>query len=283
MKDKVGVVILNYKVKEKTLRCIRSVLKSDLEEKYIIVVDNNSDDGIEKELEKMEVKFIQTGKNLGYSGGNNVGIKYALDMGCNYVFILNPDTVIEEKTLSLLQLSLKSSDDVGIVGPKIYFYNSSKIWFAGGIFDEDNVYGMHKGVNEVDKGQYEQRELTDFVTGAAIMVKSEVFEKIGFFDERFFLYYEDLDLCLRAKNVGFKTMYIPEAHVYHENAQSTGLGSSLQDYYITRNRMLLAKKFLPLRTRFALFREALKNLFNPIKRQAFFDSLFGKFGKGQIN
>jgi GT2 family glycosyltransferase len=112
------------------------------------------------------------------------------------------------------------------------------------------------------------------------MVKREVFEKIGLFDERYFLYYEESDFCYRAKEAGYKIMYIPKAIVYHKNAQTTGLGSPLQDYYITRNRMLFASKFLPLRTRFALFREGIRNWSNPTRKKAHLDFLFGKFGRG---
>jgi GT2 family glycosyltransferase len=113
-----------------------------------------------------------------------------------------------------------------------------------------------------------------------MFVNAKVFKKIGFFDEKYFLYYEDSDFCLRAKKADFRLVYAPSAVVFHENAKSTGLGSNLQDYFITRNRLLLASKFLPFRTRFALLREALRNIGNPVRRLAFWDYLNGNFGKG---
>lgn len=274
----VAVVILNYKVKKETLGCIKSVLGSDYKNLQIIVVDNNSGDNLEKEIKKFsDVIFIQNKKNLGFTGGNNVGIKYALISGADYIFILNPDTEITKSCISALVNNINEGD---ILGPKIYFYNSHKIWYAGGILDKLNVIGKHRGVDEEDIGQYKSIEETDYVSGAALFTKKEVFDKIGFFDENYFLYYEDSDFCLRAKKAGFKILYIPAALVYHKNAQSTGLGSPLQDYFITRNRLLFAFKFLSIRTKFAIFREALKNIFNSTRRLAFFDFITGNFGKG---
>lgn len=274
----VAVVILNYKVKKETLGCIKSVLGSDYKNLQIIVVDNNSGDNLEKEIKKFsDVIFIQNKKNLGFTGGNNVGIKYALISGADYIFILNPDTIIDKSCIFALVNNINEGD---ILGPKIYFYKSHKIWYAGGILDKLNVIGKHRGVDEEDIGQYKSIEETDYVSGAALFTKKEVFDKIGFFDENYFLYYEDSDFCLRAKKAGFKILYIPEALVYHKNAQSTGLGSPLQDYFITRNRLLFAFKFLSIRTKFAIFREALKNIFNSTRRLAFFDFITGNFGKG---
>lgn len=277
---KVTVVILNFQVKKETLACVKSVLETDYQNLQIIVVDNNSNDNLEEELKKFDdVIFIQNKKNIGFTGGNNVGIKYALSHGADCVFVLNPDTEISPGCMTALVNASQSGD---ILGPKIYFADTKKIWFAGGQFDVANVLGTHRGLNEEDNNQYNLIEDTDYVSGAAFFVKRQVFEKIGFFDERYFLYYEDADFCIRAKRAGFKVFYVPTALVFHKNARSTGLGSPLQDYFITRNRMLLASKFLPFRTRFALLREALKNIGSPARRLAFFDFLIGNFGQGSF-
>lgn len=277
---KVAVIILNYKVKQLAIECVESVKKSDFKDFKIFLIDNNSDDGIENEsLEG--VSFIKNKENLGYSGGNNVGIEAALKQGFEYVFILNPDTYVNKDTIkNLLKGMVRNSAD--IVSPKIYFNNSDTIWYAGGRFDMQNVIGSHIGVDEEDSGQYNKACETDFATGAAIMIKAQVFSKINLFDEKYFLYYEDADFCYRAKKAGFKVYYIPQAFLYHGNAKSSGLGSSLQDYYISRNRLLFASKFLSLRTRFALIREAIRNYSNPAKRLAFIDFLLGRFGKGSF-
>lgn len=279
--SKIAIVILNYKVKDDTLECIESIKNSDYKDLNIIVVDNNSEDGLGEELAKIDgVEFIQTGKNLGYTGGNNVGIKKALRSGADYILILNPDTLIKKDAISILLNEGKQNLDVGIFAPKILLPDKKTLWYAGGIFDMSNVLGGHRGVNEKDQGQYEEITETDYATGAAMFIRKTVFGSIGLFDEDYFLYYEDSDFCLRARNKGFKIMYIPRAIVYHKNAHSTGLGSPLQDYFITRNRMLFASKFLPFRTKFALFREALKNIRNSVRRLALFDFLISNFGKG---
>jgi len=281
--NQVAVVILNFKVKALTLKCIDSVKNSDFKDLEIIVVDNDSGDGIGQDLKKdSTIKFIQNNKNSGFSGGNNLGIQQALKDQSEYILILNPDTTVDQKAIGILVKKMKQYD-TDIVCPKIYFDDKKTIWYAGGLFDKANVLGSHRGVDEEDKGQYDQDSETDGITGAALMIKREVFEKIGLFDDRYFLYYEDSDLYFRAKQANFKIMYIADAKVYHKNAQSTGLGSPIQDYYITRNRMIFAGKFLSLRTRFALFREGLRNFRSPVKRLALKDFLFGNLGKGGLN
>lgn len=279
---KIAVIILNYKVREKTLKCIKSIRSSFYQNIEIVVVDNNSGDDIAKDLENInDVIFIQNDQNTGYTGGNNLGIRKALDIGADYLFILNSDAWVEKNTIASL-VSIAEKDRADIVGPKILFADKKTIWYAGGILDLANVLGKHRGVDEKDNGQYNKEEETDYVTGAALFVHKKVFEKIGLFDEDYFMYMEDSDFCYRARKVGFKIIYNPMAIVYHENAQSAGLGSPLQDYFLTRNRMLFASKFLSFRTKFALFREALRNIANSTRRLAFIDFLLGNLNKGSF-
>jgi len=278
---KTGVVILNFNVKTEVKECLRSVFSSGYNNLFVCLVNNSKEDFSDVLKDWPSLNFIQTDKNLGYSGGNNLGIKKALAEKCEYVFVLNPDTTIAENTINRL-VALCEETGCGIIGPKIYFENSKKIWYAGGILDLKNVLGSHRGVNEIDRGQFDKEVETDYVSGAAFFIKKEVLEKIGYFDEKYFLYYEDSDYCFRAKKAGFKVIYYPQSVVYHANAKSTGLGSNLQNYFITRNRMLFASKFLPLRARVALFREALTHLGDPIRRLALWDFLTGNFGQGSF-
>lgn len=279
---KIAVVILNYKLKNLVLKCVNSVLESSHKNLQVIVVDNNSEDNIEQSIpQNPKVIFIQSGDNLGFTGGNNLGIKKALEGNPDYIFILNPDTTIKNNTISEL-LKKTEKYNAGVASPKIYFSDSKIIWYAGGKFDKANVLGSHIGVDQKDVGRFDEDRETDFATGAAMFIKKEVFEQIGLFDERYFMYYEDSDFCFRAKKAGFKIMYIYSSLVYHLNAQSTGLGSPLQDFYITRNRMLFASKFLSLRTQFALLREAFRNSSTIIRRKALIDFLLSRFGKGTI-
>ncbi len=283
--QKVGVVILNYKVADLTVKAIRSVLNSSYKNVQVYVVDNNSGDTLKDLLQnefksEKQITSLFLDNNTGYTGGNNVGIKAALKDGCEWVLLFNPDAIVEKKTIEIM---VERADATGaqIVNPKIYFANSNKIWFAGKIFDRLNVLGHHRGVDEEDTGKYDREEELEDGTGCALLVKSEVFGKIGYLDEDYFLYYEESDFIFRARKAGFKVMYIPKAIVYHENAKSSGVGSPLQDYFITRNRMLFAKKFLPMRTQFALIREAMRTgVKYSTRRLALMDYLLGKFGKG---
>ncbi|RJQ27897.1 glycosyltransferase family 2 protein [Candidatus Parcubacteria bacterium] len=278
----VAVVILNYGHKEQTIECVQSVQKSTYKNLIIIVVDNEQNSGLFLQLQETpNVIFIQNKSNTGYTGGNNLGIKKAISLNVNYIFVLNPDTLIDVNAIKNLVIAA-NQEGVGIVGPKILFEDKKTIWYAGGFFDKANVLGYHRGLDEVDEGKYDSIDDVDYITGAAMLIKVEVIKKVGLFDEKYFLYYEDSDYCWRVKTSGYKIIYVPKAVIYHKNAQSTGLGSPLQDYFITRNRLLFASKFLSFRTKFALLREAVKNLNNCNRRKALIDFLIGNLGKGSL-
>lgn len=292
---KLAIVILNFNGLDDTLACLDSIrkLKADGINLETIVVDNFSSDGSQEALPKIkDIVFIQNQDNLGYAGGNNVGMKYALRRDADAVLILNNDTIVDSELVLNLIAALDRAD---LISPKIYFakgyefhkfrYSSKDlgkvIWSAGGEIDWSNVLGKHLGVDEVDRGQFKTGKQITFATGACIFVKREVFEKIGYFDEKYFLYLEDMDFCVRAKKAGFKIIFEPSAVAWHKNASSSGgSGSPLQDYFITRNRLLFAFKFASLRTKFALFRQVLRQIKSPIKRRALVDFLTFNFGKG---
>ena len=292
---KLAIVILNFNGLDDTLACLDSIRKLKNDDIFLetIVVDNFSSDGSQEALSKIEdINFIQNQDNLGYAGGNNVGIKYALKQGADAVLILNNDTIVDQKLILNLVTSLDRGD---VISPKIFFAKGFEfhklryspkdlgkvIWSAGGEIDWSNVLGKHLGVDEVDRGQFGVRKQITFATGACMFVKREVFEKIGYFDEKYFLYLEDMDFCMRAKKAGFRIIFEPSAVVWHKNASSSGgSGSALQDYFISRNRLLIAFKFASIRTKFALFRHVLGQIKNPIKRKALVDFLTFNFGKG---
>lgn len=267
--EKVALVILNWNGKENTIECLKSIENNQ----DVIVVDNASTDGsvavIKKEFPKVEI--IQNPQNFGFAKGNNIGIKKALDDKAGFIMLLNNDTILDKNCLSKLLEAAKKHPQFSIFAPKIYFeknfefhknrYKENEkgrvIWYAGGIIDWDNLYGHHRGVDEVDNGQFDKEEETEFATGAAMFVKKEVFGKIGLLDEKYFLYYEDTDFCVRAHKKEFKILFVPDAVVYHKNAGSSSSGSALQNYYITRNRLIFGLKYAKLKTKFALVRQLL--------------------------
>jgi len=156
------------------------------------------------------------------------------------------------------------------------------IWYAGGQIDWQNVYGSHLGVNEVDHGQFEAVEETDFVTGCLLITKKDVLKKVGLLDEKYCLYHEDTDFNLRVKKAGYKILIDPRIKLWHKVAQSSGIGSPLNDYFLTRNRLVLGMDYASLRTKLALLREAVKKLLIGTKAQkiAIWDFFTHHLGKG---
>ena len=279
----VVISLLNFNGKKNTLECLESLknVKRDNFKLTIVVVDNASTDASPSVISNLKsqisnLKFIKNANNLGFAGGNNVAIKYALENGANYVLILNNDTYVDKNFLEELLKASEKDEKIGILVPKIYFapgfefhkdrYRKNELgkvfWYAGGKMDWANVIGHHRGVDEVDRGQFDKTEETELATGCCMLIKREVIDRVGMFDDKYFLYYEDADLCVRAKKNGFKIMFVPKSIIWHKNAGSAGgSGSVLQDYYITRNRLLFGFRYAPIRSKFALFRESLGILF----------------------
>ncbi len=300
----VFISIVNFNGDKDTVSCLDSLNKIKTKDLIlnVVVVDNGSSKAFtndSKNYNNFKLHILRSEENLGFSGGQNLGIKYALENNADYVLILNNDVYLEENFLIRLLDTFKK-DDCGIVSPKIYFAKGHEfhkdryklkelgkvIWYAGGKMDWKNVLGFHKGVDEVDKGQYELLEKTDFASGCCELIKREVFEKVGLYDEKYFLYYEDNDLSQRAKKLGFESYYQPESILWHINAGSTGgSGSKLQDYYITRNRLMYSFKYASLRAKIATFKEGLRLLFfgRTWQKKAVFDFIFGRFGKGSFS
>ncbi|HVZ12399.1 MAG TPA: glycosyltransferase family 2 protein [Patescibacteria group bacterium] len=298
---KIFIIILNFNGWENTTSCLDSIEKVELDPSYkleIVVVDNASVDGSISHLEKRKgITLIKNKENLGFSGGCNVGVKYGIEHEADFLVMLNNDTRVDHHFLNGL---IKAFDDekVGASVPKIYFekgyeYHKEKykkselghiIWYAGGVMDWDNLVGKNRGVDEVDHGQFDEESRTDLATGCCLAVKVEVFKKIGFFDERYFLYYEDADLTKRIKAGGYDIFYEPSSIVWHKNAASSGSGSNLHDYYICRNRLLFGITYASIRTKIALLRESIKLFFSGRKwqRRGVLDFYIGRFGRGSF-
>ena len=296
---KVDIVTLHYKNQSLVDQCLTAIKRMQLDnlELKVIVVNNNPQENLTKLKNKYpDFEFLEAGENLGFAEGNNLGLKQALDSGAKYFLLLNNDALVGKDLLVNLIKSMELNKQIGIVSPKIYFapgyefhhdrYQEKErgkvIWYAGGKMDWQNLLVSHRGVDEVDHAQYEECEETDFATGCAMLIKREVFEKIGLLDGKYFLYLEDLDFCQRAKNAGFKVFYNPFAIVWHLNAGSSEVGGGLHDYYITRNRLLFGLRYAPLRTKFSLVKESLRLLFygRSWQRKGVADFYLGKLGRG---
>jgi len=187
--------------------------------------------------------LVLSNRNLGYTGGNNLGIRSVLASSVDYVLLLNNDTEVAPDFVQLLVETAEADPSVGIVGPTIYYYDQPEtIWSAGGSIDWKRGSTAMVGLDDKDEGQYghSPREV-DFVTGCAMLVKRSALEKVGLLDERFFAYYEDAEWCVRVKRAGFKIVHVPTAHVWHKIAPKTQEDSPTVRYYMARNRLLFLR------------------------------------------
>ncbi len=295
----VFISILTFNDNDSTLNCLSSLEKVTANnfKLTVVVVDNASENQFTSEVKykNFELVVLRNEENLGFSGGQNTGIEFSIRNGADFIMVLNNDTILDKDVIEEL-LKPFADDKVGITVPKIYFakgheyhkdrYKESElgkvIWYAGGIMDWNNVIGKHFGVDEVDNGQFAEVKETEIPTGCCMMLSREVLEKSNFFDERFFLYYEDADLGMRIKKLGYKVLLNPNAILWHLNAAATGgSGSSLQDYYISRNRMLFGFKYVNFRVKLALIKESMLILLKGRKWQKvgvrdFYLNIFGK-------
>lgn len=298
-----AIIILNWCQSKITIDTVDSILKNKSSgfKYHIFIIDNASTDSSVSEFKKKyfhcsEVSIHQSGRNLGYAGGNNYGLKIALKQKYSHFLIANNDIIVRPDFLQKLYIeSLRYPE--AILTPKIYFapgfeyhkdrYQKSEIgkviWSVGGIIDWNNIYGSNLGIDEVDRGQYDhQNSDLDFISGCCLLVPKKVFKSIGYFDEKYFLYFEDADFTQKAKRAGYQLRLVPDSIIWHLNSASSKPGSSIQDYFITRNRLLFASRYASFRTKFALFRESIKFLFsdNTWKKNAVRDYFLRRFGKG---
>ena len=297
---KVAIVTVDFNSEKETHDCLASIEKLDTDgiTLEVIVIDNASKKSFvpTKKEKKGYIHFIRNEMNLGFSGGYNTGIHYALNLGSDYILLLNNDTIVEKAFLQELLKVIESDKKIGLVGPKIYFAKGHEfhkdrykkedlgnvIWYAGGGIDWKNVLSYHRGVDEVDNGQYAKVEETGFVTGCCMLFKREVFEKVGLLDDTYFLYFEDADINMRVKKNGYKIMFAPKAIVWHVNAASSGVGSSLHDYFISRNRMIFGMRYASLRIKLSLIKESLRLLMKgrEWQKKGIRDFYLMRFGRG---
>lgn len=295
----IAVIIVNWNGKKDTIACLGSLarLLRRNDEVVPVVVDNGSRDNSVAAIQSRfpRVVILALDGNQGFTGANNRGIQWAMDQHIPYVWILNNDTLVDRRALKLFDVFADST--VGAAASKIYFapgYEFHKdrykkkdrghvLWYAGGVIDWANMYASHRGVDEIDSGQYNRMQQTDFLTGCSLAVPTAVMQRVGMFDNRYFAYLEDVDLSLRIVRAGFQTLYVPSSVVWHKNASSTGgPGSATHEYYLTRNRLLLGMTYAPIRTKVALLREAMREVVgrSPARRRATRDALLARYGRG---
>ena len=249
----ISIITINYNGLKDTSELIETLPLED-ESIEVIVIDNASkeDEATIIEQRYPRVKVIRSNKNLGFAGGNNLGIKAARG---KYLFFINNDTLLEVrgKRLEVREIfqplidRLESSEKVGMVCPKIRFsWKDNLIQFAGYTpLSRITMRNRAIGCGEPDKGQYNTAHLTPYAHGAAMMVKREVIKKAGIMPECYFLYYEELDWSMMIRRADYDIWYEPTVTIYHKESRTTGQQSPLRTYYITRNRLLFVKRNNP--------------------------------------
>ena len=299
-----SLVIINYNTKSDTDECLKSISHvSTREHKFnVVVVDNGSQNeySIPRGLDKNRFEVVRSEANLGFTGGNNLGIFYSIEKySSDYVVLLNNDTVVDPLFLKRLLSCSDENPEYGLICPKIYFYKGNEyhkksykrselgniLWYAGGSIDWSNLAAFHRGVDEVDRGQFDTFQTSDFATGCCVLLKREVLEKVGTFDKRFFLYFEDVDLSVRTRRAGYEIGFCPTAVVWHKNAGSSGgSGSKLHQYYIARNRLLFTFKHGSKAQLLTGLRALLQYVFggNRYEQTAVLHFLLRRFGKQPV-
>ncbi len=241
MSIKTSIITINYNGLADTCALIETIpFNEDME---VIVVDNASDhqeaDTIAERFPL--VKVIRSDRNVGFAGGNNLGIQAAQG---TYIFLVNNDTVFKDFNISALIDRLESSSDIGIVCPKIRFaWDKNPIQFAG--YTTLSMVTMRNraiGYGEDDHGQYETAHPTPYAHGAAMLIKREAVDKVGLMPECYFLYYEEIDWSMMFTRAGYQIWYEPKCTIYHKESQAAGQDSPLRTYYITRNRLLFVRR-----------------------------------------
>lgn len=234
---KVFIIILNYNRRDCLKKCLDSVFKITYPNFEVVLVDNNSSDG-SFEMARTgysRAVFIKNEENLGYSAGNNVGIKYALERMADFVLLLNNDTEVRSNFLENLVEAAGKSEKIGIISPLIFDGYSGKVWFSGGKIDWLRMKTVHD--TEIKAGDNFE---TDFISGCAMLVKKEVFRKIGLLDEDFFLYWEDADFSFRAKKAGFSMSVSALSWIDHFERKENNSKNKI--YWLVLSGLMFFKK-----------------------------------------
>jgi hypothetical protein len=236
----VACIILNTNRRDDTLACLASLEAQTYPHLRVLVLDNASTDGSVDAVRTRfpSVEIIALERNLGYAGNNNVGIAAALAAGADWLFVLNEDTELSPDCVERLVEVAAADAGIGIVGPMVYHHDEpGVIQSAGGRFTA-RWEEFHLGKNEEDRGQYRDPHEVGWISGCAILVRRAVVEQVGAFDERFFIYWEETEWCIRTRKAGWRIVHVPAARVWHKGVQRDYQPKPSVTYYSTRNRLL---------------------------------------------
>jgi GT2 family glycosyltransferase len=240
------VVTLTWNQREDTLECLESLGQITYPNYRLLLVDNASVDGtVETVRERFpHVELVVNKSNLGFPGGFNVGLQHALDQGAEHIFMINNDTFVEPDILDEL-MAHADKPDVGMLSPKIYYADEpDRIWTVGGMKHPWTLEMTDQGEKQWDRGQWAEVIERDYLIGCALLIKRSLLEQVGLFDEGYFpIYYEDSDLCMRARQAGYRLLMVPSAKMWHKvSASGGGNDSSRVRYLMARNSVRFFRK-----------------------------------------
>lgn len=242
----VAAIVVNWNRREDTLACLASLrdmihTKSRVQAPDLIVVDNGSTDGSARAVEAQfpTADVIPLSQNTGFAAGCNVGLRHALKSGADYLLLVNNDTVVAPDMLEQLVAVAEVHPEAGLLSPVIYHFDApDRVWSAGYRQRPVTLSAQPPAGRPEDGVPYE----VDWLYGCGLLIRRRVLEDVGLFDERFFMYYEDVDLCRRAQQAGYRLLVVPAARMWHKVATSTGEGSPLQKYHLARSSALFFAK-----------------------------------------
>jgi hypothetical protein len=244
----VWIVVLNWNGLTDTLACIGSLRELKYRNHRVVVIDNGSTDGSVSALRgarsRLEFELIEAGANLGYAGGNNLGIRYAIDRSADFVLILNNDTIVDPMLLDELLKAAGDYPEAGCFGPWVlYMHDPKRLWWAGAAWSSKGLAFTCPGRGHLVDEVAPERASADAIVGAALFFRASVPARIGLLDERFFLCNEEYDWCCRARRAGFHCLTVPTARVWHKvSASFGGVASPLINYFDIRNKLLFVEK-----------------------------------------
>ena len=246
---KIGLVTVLFKSDDVLEGFFKSISSQDYKNYWLYLIDNSvterTNDLIKGFLEKYSVtscKHIKNSENIGVAAGNNTGIKLSIEEGCSHVLLLNNDIEIPQSFLLSKILSISETKGESIIVPKIFYYPGKKIWMAGGYIDKFRALGVHYGYKKNDLPRYNISKHVTYSPTCFMLIRKEVFEKVGLIDEKYFAYYDDTDFIFRAGKSGYKVYYEPSLYILHKVSAIAGPESPFYVYYSNRNKIYFIKK-----------------------------------------